>query len=134
MSTATVPASPAAPTSRREKAPGFELRYLPLLSSFPASQDGLPADWRWFPLHVLLEQLSRCRCGAPAGFVVSALSLGPGGDPYGACISACRDHVCELSRLVCGHESCPKCNIRWVGPAEFLTAEFIARAIEGGAP
>jgi hypothetical protein len=68
----------------------------------------------WFPLSLLLEEMSRCshmRCERPTVYV-----WGLGEDAY---LAACGEHVCDLAHKYGDPDSCPNCHWRWrAQPAE----------------
>lgn len=79
----------------------------------------------WFPLSLLLEEMSRCthaRCEQPTVYVWASRD--------GMYTTACDEHVCNLAHAIDGHEACPKCLYRWcVQPAE-ETIPRLQQAIE----
>lgn len=113
--------------------PSFPVtRFPPACAVRGAPKGKAGSEWSWFPVPLLLDQLSRCTCGQAAAYIVTGL-VAADELTYTACFTACEEHVCQLAGLISDHTLCPKCHIRWVGPPRRMAVEILTPAAPRGA-
>lgn len=74
-----------------------------------------PADSAngWAPASLVRDRLATCShstCTEPTAYIWA-----PGAD--GTYITACGEHTCDAATVLAGHDTCPKCFVRWCEPA-----------------